>query len=100
MLVTAVQCGLTIEKFWQMTWRDFSIYVIAWERNNLLNVSMTREIVYSVYNAQPRDKGSKMPAKDKMWPLPIDEKIEIKPPSQEDIERMMKLLTAPQKVTA
>jgi hypothetical protein len=88
---------LKIEEFWQMTWRDFSIYVIAWERNNLLNVSMTREIVYSVYNSQPRDKGSKMPAKENLWPLPIDEKVEVRPPTQAEIERMMNLLTAPQK---
>lgn len=94
----AVQCGLTIERFWQMTWRDFSIYVMAWERNSILRLVETREIVYSIYNAQPKDKNFRMPAKEKLWPLPIDERPEpLRPPTQEEIERMMKLLTAPQR---
>lgn len=79
-----------------MTWREFSIYVIAWERNGIIRLVETREIVYSIYNSQPKDHSFRMPSKEKLWPLPFDEKQpEVKPPTKEEIERMMELLTTP-----
>lgn len=78
-----------------MTWRDFSIYAIAKERNDLLQAAMTREIVFSIYESA--GKVFKEPKKEKLWPLPTDEIAEkLPPPSKERIERLMKLLQQPQ----
>ena len=48
-LVTAVECGLTIEKFWQITWRDFSIYLLGHQRKEIAEWERTREVAYMVY---------------------------------------------------
>ena len=78
-----------------MTWRDFSIYVTAWERNEISDWARTRKIAHMIYSTVA-EKGWK--PENVWWPLPIDEKPE--PPrlmTQEEIERLTTLLTAPQK---
>ena len=86
---------MKIEEFWQMTWRDFSIYTTAWERNKLDQSVIGREIVYSILSSAGKTYNS-LPAKEKLWPLPIDvTPEEITPPTQEEIQAMINRLQQP-----
>lgn len=95
MLVKAVQCGLTIEQFWQMSWRDFSIYVTAHERSELNEWARTRRLSYTIYCSIPDNKPKL--SETKFWELPIDEKEpEARPLTKEEISRITKLLQSTQ----
>lgn len=82
-----------------MTWRDFSIYVIAKERNDMQTAIMTREIVFAVYNTA--GKSFKDLKRMDIWELATDEpKVKSEAPSAERIERLMKVLQNPQQAQA
>ena len=82
MLVQAVQCGLTIEQFWEMTWRDWSIYSIAHQRQELNEWARTRNLAYIVYLSSTSEKTPK--SLKSFWHLPIIDDVE-----NEDEERTM-----------
>ena len=67
----AVQSGLTIEQFWDMSWRDWSIYNIANQRKEINEWARARRIAYMVYVMGSSEK-IKM-KEEKFHPLPIDE---------------------------
>ena len=92
-MVKAVQCGISIEKFWQMTWRDFSIYTIAWERNELNEWLRTRKLAHMIFSTVATKE--KWQDERTWWPMPTDEKEEVKPPTQEEIQRMINRLQQP-----
>lgn len=75
-MVRALQAGMSIEQFWQSTWRDFQLYIIAHEREQLTNWQRTRSIAYMLYLANSGDKLKK--TIDQFWHLPGDKKIEEK----------------------
>ena len=87
MLVKAIQCGLTIEQFWGMTWRDFSIYVIANDRNELQEWAKVRRLSYMIYCSIPTDKTKK--SEQSFWSLPIDETEEKKPLSKDQVKNIL-----------
>ena len=89
----AVQCGLKIEEFWQMTWRDFSIYTTAWERNELNEWLRTRKLAHMIFSTVATRE--KWVAETKWWPLPTDEIEEVTPPTQEEIQAMINRLQQP-----
>lgn len=89
----AVQCGLTIERFWQMTWREFSIYTIAWERNELNEWLRTRKLAHMIFSTVATKE--KWQAENIWWPMPTDEKEDVTPPSQDEIQRMINWLQQP-----
>jgi len=90
----AVQCGLTIEKFWQMTWRDFSIYTIAFERNELNEWLRTRKLSHMIFSTVATKE--KWVNEAQWWPMPTDEREEeVKPPTQEEIQIMINRLQQP-----
>ncbi len=94
----AVQCGLTIEKFWQITWRDFSIYRIAHERNQLITLVTTRELIYAQFQTAGKSFES-LPSKENFWPLPVDRaKEQAKPLTKEEIAIVMERYTRKQVV--
>jgi hypothetical protein len=90
---------LKIEEFWQMTWRDFSIYVTANERNELNEWNRTRKLAHTIYSSVVEPKEFKDMVT--WWPLPTDEKKEpARPLTQTEIERLVNFLQAPQKAQA
>lgn len=90
MLIKAVQIGLTIEQFWQMTWRDFTIHVIAAERKELAEWHRVRAITYMVYRMNTGDKVVKRP--EQIMPLPGDKGLDRgKPMDNEEVLRTIKL---------
>lgn len=88
-MVKSVQFGLTIEQFWDMSWRDFTIYASAHERNELNEWERVRKIVYAVYCSIPTDSKTKL-TESQLFPLPTDEKPV--PVAKEEIEKTIKLL--------
>ena len=90
----AVQCGLRIEEFWQMTWREFSIYTTAWERNELNEWLRTRKLAHMIFSTVATKE--KWVKETDWWPLPIDEKPEeAKPLTQDEIQAMINRLQQP-----
>ena len=93
MLVQAVQCGLTIEQFWDMTWRDWSIYSIAHQRQELNEWARTRRLAYMVYVMGSSEK-IKM-KEDRFHPLPIDEpEYRGEPISMDQFKKTVALYTS------
>ena len=79
-----------------MTWRDFSIYVTAWERTEINEWARARLMAHTTFSTVADNKNWKRA--DIWMPLPIDEKpIAARPMTKEEIERLTTLLTAPQK---
>ena len=70
-----------------MSWRDFSIYRTAYDRQELNEFMRTREIVYAVICTIEMEKGKTRPTKEQIWPLPTDQKPEKV--DQSDIQRLM-----------
>jgi pantothenate kinase len=94
-----VQCGLKIEEFWQMTWRDFSIYVTANERNELREWHRVRKLAHTMYSTVVEQK--KWKNEQDWWRLPDEEQpVKARPLEQHEIERLVNFLQAPQKGTA
>ena len=90
MLIKAVQIGLTIEQFWQMKWREFTIHVIAAERKELAEWHKVRAITYMVYRMNTGDKVVKRP--EQIMPLPGDKGLDRgKPMDNEEVLRTIKL---------
>ena len=61
---------MTIEKFWQITWRDFSIYLLGHQRKEIAEWERTREVAYIVY-CMGQWSGTRE-SKTKLFPLPSD----------------------------
>jgi hypothetical protein len=69
-LIRAVETGMTIEQFWAATWREFQIYVVAYERRELQEMRRTRAIAHLLY----RSAGGTEANINKYWPLHGDPK--------------------------
>lgn len=65
---------MTIEQFWDSSWRDFQLYIIAHEREQLTNWQRTRSIAYMMYLSNSGDKHKK--TIEQFWRLPGDNKTE------------------------
>lgn len=76
-----------------MTWREFSIHVIAKDRNEIQEWARTRRLAYMIYCSVPSDK-TKISEKS-FWPLPLDEIEEKKPLSQEHIKNILDFYSKP-----
>ena len=74
-----------------MTWREFTIHVMAHEKKELAELHRTRAIVYMIYKMNTGDKIIKRP--DQVMPLP-DDKLPDRGKKMEDDEvvRSIKLL--------
>ena len=71
-----------------MTWREFSLYVIANERNELNEWARTRRLAYMIYCSVPSDKSKS--SEQVFWPLPIDEVEKSEPLSDEQVAKIIK----------
>lgn len=73
-----------------MTWRDFTIHVIAAERKELAEWHRVRAITYMVYRMNTGDKVVKRP--EQIMPLPGDKGLDRgKPMDNEEVLRTIKL---------
>jgi len=89
-LVQAVQCGISIDQFWSMTWREWSIYSIAHQRTETNEWARTRRVAYMVYLMGSGEK-TKM-NENRFHPLPIDEpEYKGEPLTPEEIKRSINL---------
>ena len=77
-----------------MTWRDFSIYTIAWERNELNEWLRTRKLAHMIYSTVATRE--KWQPENVWWKMLTDEVEETAPPSQDEIQRMINWLQQPQ----
>jgi len=69
-LIRAVEAGMTIEQFWAATWKEFQIYVLAYERREIQELKRTRAIAHMMY----RTGGGTEEKIERFWPLPGDPK--------------------------
>jgi len=82
-----------------MTWRDFSIYVLAHQRNELNEWARTRKLAHTIYSTVVESKNWK--DEKTWWSLPQDERPEpLRPPTDEEVQRMIQLLQTPNKAQA
>ena len=73
MLVLAIECGLKIEEFWRLSWREFLLYRKGYEARNLVQWEHTRMIGYMMYsNIMKYEKHKK--SMTEWLPLPSDGK--------------------------
>lgn len=77
-LVLAIECGLNLEQFWRLNWREFLLYRKGFEKRELNEWERTRILGYSIYwNITKYEKSRKG---IKQWmPLPSDEPEEELP---------------------
>jgi hypothetical protein len=61
---------MTIEQFWNSSWKEFNIYVMAHEREQLTNWQRTRSLAYMMYLSNTGDKTKK--SIEQFWHLPGD----------------------------
>jgi len=69
-LIRAVEAGMTIEQFWCSTWKEFQIYVLAYERREILELRRSRSIAFMIY----RTGGGTEDKIERFCPLPGDPK--------------------------
>ena len=81
--------GLTIEQFWGMTWKEWTIYQTAYLRQELNEWARTRRISYMVYLMGSGEKTKK--TEQVFHPLAIDEVDRGKPLTKEEIQRSLSL---------
>lgn len=65
-----MEVGLTIDEFWQLTWREFLLYRIAFENRQVKEWERTRLISYMLYRANTTDSNPK--SLKSFMPLPTD----------------------------
>ena len=81
--------GLTIEQFWGLTWKEWTIYQAAFVRKELNEWQRTRRVAYMVYLMGSGEKTKK--EEHVFHPLASDEIDRGKPMSNEDVKRALQL---------
>lgn len=61
---------MTIDQFWDSSWKNFQLYIIAHEREQLTNWQRTRSLAYMIYLSNSGDKHKK--SIEQFWKLPGD----------------------------
>ena len=84
--------GIGIEQFWAMTWREYTIHVMAAERNEVNEWHRVRSVVYMIYRMNTGDKIAKKP--EQIMPLPGDMKEDRgQPMTDDEVLRSIKLFS-------
>jgi len=81
---------LTIKEFWQLSWREFLLYRMAYENREIKEWERTRTLAYMMYRANTTDKSPK--SIKAFFPLPSDEVEDESPKLTDDqFKRTLKL---------
>jgi hypothetical protein len=81
---------LTINEFWQLSWREFLLYRMAYENREIKEWERTRTLAYMMYRANTTDKAPK--SIKAFFPLPSDEVEDESPKLTDDqFKRTLKL---------
>ena len=81
---------MTINEFWQLTWREFLLYKKAYENQQIKEWERTRTLAYMIYRSNSTDKNPKNIKS--FFPLPSDEVEDEKPKlTEEQLARTLKL---------
>jgi len=73
---------LTIKEFWQLSWREFLLYRMAFENKEIKEWERTRTLAYMIYRSNTTDSAPK--SIRAFFPLPTDEVEEEEPKLTED----------------
>lgn len=86
-----MEVGLTIEEFWQLTWREFLLYKYAYDNKQVKEWERTRMVAYLIYKANTSDKSPK--SIKAFFPLPSDVEEEDKGPklTTDQLARTLKM---------
>lgn len=88
-MILAIEAGLTIEKFWRLTWREFLLYRKGFEARELNEWNRARFVAYQVYVNVTKYEKNRIGIKE-FLPLPSDEKEERILLTQEEFIENMK----------
>jgi hypothetical protein len=89
-IILAIEVGLTINEFWQLTWREFLLYKTAYQNKEVREWERTRMVAYLIYKVNTSEKSPK--SLKSFFPLPSDEVEDDKPKlTQEQLARTLKL---------
>ena len=75
-----------------MTWREFSLYVLAHDRNQLEEWARTRRLAYMIYCSIP--SGGTKASEQNFWRLPTDEVEQTEPLSDEQVAKIIKFYSS------
>lgn len=85
----AIEAGISLDKFWDLTWRELMLYIKAYENKELKLLILVRRLSYQIYMSYPKKKDEPI---EKYWPHPWDKKPdrgeEVKP---DEVARRIKL---------
>ena len=86
-----MEVGLTIDEFWQLTWREFLLYKMAYDNRQMREWERTRMITYLIYKANTSEKNPK--SIKAFFPLPSDvTEVDDSPKlTQDQLERTLKM---------
>ena len=86
-----MEVGLTIDEFWQLTWREFLLYKMAYDNRQLREWERTRMITYLIYKANTTEKSPK--SIKAFFPLPSDvQEVDEEPKlTQDQLMRTLKM---------
>ena len=81
---------MTINEFWQLSWREFLLYRMAFENREIKEWERTRTLAYMIYRSNTTDNTPK--SIKSFFPLPSDEVEEESPRlTEEEFKRTLKL---------
>lgn len=81
---------MTINDFWQLTWREFLLYRMSFENREIKEWERTRTLAYMIYRSNTTDTTPK--SIKTFFPLPTDEVEEESPKlTEEEFKRTLKL---------
>lgn len=85
----AIEAGISLDRFWGLTWRELILYIKANENKELKQVLLFRRVAYQIYMSYPKKRDE---AIDKFWPHPWDKQPDRgNPISEQDVLKAIKL---------
>ena len=90
-MVKAAECGISVKDFWEMSWKEFQIQLLAHERKEINEWQKFRFIGYMQYAMNTGDKVKR--TIEQFLPLPGDKERDRGPVVKPDdlVKRMQKL---------
>lgn len=73
---------MTINEFWQLSWREFLLYRMAYDNKEIKEWERTRTLAYMIYRSNTTDTAPK--SIRAFFPLPSDEVEEQEPKLTDD----------------
>jgi len=91
LLILAIEVGLTINEFWQLSWREFLLYNMAYQNKEVKEWERVRTLSYMIYLSNTSDKSPKSLKSFMPLPSDIDENEDEPKLTNEELQRTLSL---------